>query len=165
RVVGVLFLCGAGLAGVSLALPHPSSADAGGFAALIAAAAVLGLLFLAAADRASLGAAHAAIALGTAMICLYIYFSGVATGAYALMFVWVVQLTAYFFPGPRALAHLAWILVAYAVTLAVVPTAPGYSIVTLWLLTAFTLGAIFWLARGLRREFAARRRLADAPRR
>src|SRR5436190_1707395 len=102
------------------------------------------------------------LGVDAALICLCIYFSGVATGAYALMFVWVVQLTAYFFPGRRALAHLAWILVAYAVTLAVVPTGTGYSVVTLWFLTAFTLAIIFWLARGLRREFAARRRLADA---
>jgi diguanylate cyclase (GGDEF)-like protein len=162
RVIGILFVCGAVLVGVSLALPHPSSADVAGFVALIGGAGVVGVLFLANSERANLGAVHAAIALGTAMICLCIYFSGVATGVYALMFVWVVQLTAYFFPGPRALAHLAWILVAYAVTLAIVPPGPGYSVVTLWLLTSFTLGIIFWLARGLRREFAARRRLADA---
>jgi diguanylate cyclase (GGDEF)-like protein len=162
RVIGILFLCGALLVGVSLALPHPSSVDVGALVALIAAAAVIGPAFLLSADRATLPLAHAAIALGTAMICLCIYFSGIATGVYATMFVWVVQLTAYFFPGPRALAHLAWILVAYAITLAVVPdSGDDYSLVTRWLLTAFALGIIYWLARGLRREFVARRRLAD----
>jgi diguanylate cyclase (GGDEF)-like protein len=162
RVIGILFLCGALLVGVSLALPHPSSVDEPALVALITVAVVIGAVFLHSAERMVLGIAHAAIALGTAMICLCVYYSGIATGVYATMFVWVVQLTAYFFPGRRALVHLAWILVAYAVTLAVVPGGgDDYSVVTRWLLTAFALGIIFWLARGLRREFVARRRLAD----
>jgi diguanylate cyclase (GGDEF)-like protein len=162
RVIGILFLCGALLVGVSLALPHPSSVDDAALLALISVAVVIGAVFLRSAERMVLGIAHAAIALGTAMICLCIYYSGIATGVYATMFVWVVQLTAYFFPGRRALVHLAWILVAYAGTLAVVPGGgDDYSVVTRWLLTAFALGIIFWLARGLRREFVARRLLAD----
>jgi diguanylate cyclase (GGDEF)-like protein len=162
RVIGILFVSGAVLVGVSLALPHPASVDDAALLVLIAVALVVGAVFLARAERMVLGIAHAAIALGTAMICLCIYYSGIATGVYATMFVWVVQLTAYFFPGRRALAHLAWILVAYAITLAVVTDGgDGYSVVTRWLLTAFALGIIFWLARGLRREFVERRRLAD----
>ena len=70
---------------------------------------------------------------------LLIYESGVAAGQYGSIFVWATLVAAYFFPRRVAVAHLAWLLVVYAVTLAAVESTAGYSPLTRWLFTAVSL--------------------------
>src|SRR5215212_1535969 len=153
RIAGVLYFAGASLVLVSLLLPHPSAIDDRAIIALAAATASAGagLIFLARHFR--LWGIHAAIATGSMSICLCIYFSGVATGVYSTMFIWVVVVAPFFFPGRAAAAQLGFLLLVYAITLGVVDPGP-FSAFTRWLVTAVALAigsaTTAWLVHGLR---------------
>ena len=96
---------------------------------------------------------HAAIVVAALEICGFVYLSGVSVGVYATMLTWVALVASFFFPGRTAGAHLAFLLVAYAVTLGFVENV-FFGPVSRWLLTAATLGVTAgvtsWLAYGLR---------------
>ena len=79
------------------------------------------------ARRVPLVVTHLALAATAAATGLLTYESGVAAGQYGSIYVWVMLVAAYFFPRRVAIAHLAWMLAVYAVTLAVVESTAGYS--------------------------------------
>src|SRR5436190_20862912 len=111
RALGGLMAAGAGLVGLSLALPHPGGVD---FTALITIAAAMlvgGLLCFGFSRRIPSWAIHAILAAVVALTGLLTYESGVAAGQYGAIFVWAMLIAAYFFPRRLALAHLAWLLV------------------------------------------------------
>lgn len=153
RVAGALYLCGVALVLLALALPHPAGTDEAGTLGAAAFAAVLGVTLLAAGRHVPSWAVHTSIAIASSLVCLCIYFSGIATGLYATMFIWVVLVTTFFFPGTAAGGHLAFLLLVYGVTLSAVET-PGFSPVTRWVLTAVSLAVAWattsWLVHGLR---------------
>lgn len=164
RVSGVLFLCGAVLVALAVALPHPASLDAHGLGAVIPVAAAVGVGLVWYPRTLPIAALHAVIALGSLLICVSIYFAGIAAAVFPAMFVWVVLLAAYFFSVSGAMAHLAWLLTAYGLTLAVAPADnTSFSPLTRWFITAFVLviAAVVtsWLVSGLRRQIAARETL------
>jgi diguanylate cyclase (GGDEF)-like protein len=82
---------------------------------------------------------HSVLGGATGLVSLCIYFAGVGTGIYALMFVWVVAVAASFFSHKAVATHVVWICLAWGLALSLVqePT-PGMGF-TRWLLGAFVL--------------------------
>lgn len=169
-VVGLLYVAGGLLVTLSMLLPHPEQADMEAILAVALLALALGPALLLWRARVGVAGLHAAIALGSGLICLVIYLSGVAAGVYSAMFVWIVLLTAYFFPGRAAVLHLGWLVGAYGASLLMLGQSAGFSPGSRWLLTSLALLVasliVSWLVAGrerservLMREVAARRRL------
>jgi diguanylate cyclase (GGDEF)-like protein/PAS domain S-box-containing protein len=157
RALGGTMIAGAGFVGLSLALPHPDAADLSALIAIAGAMLAGGLLCLAFARRVPGWAIHAILAGVVALTGLLIYGSGVAVGQYGAIFVWAMLIAAYFFPRRFAFAHLAWLLVVYALSLAVVGNTAGYSVFTRWVFTAVSLLVVTTLIS----EIVARRARAD----
>lgn len=157
RALGGLMVAGAGLVGLSLALPHPEVADLRALILVAVAMLAAGLLCLGFARRVPGWAIHAILAVVVALTGLLIYESGVAAGQYGAIFVWAMLVAAYFFPRRVALAHLAWLLVVYALVLAVVGSTAGYSVFTRWIFSAVSLSVVTLLTS----EIVARRTRAD----
>jgi hypothetical protein len=150
----MLFVLGGILGLVSLLLPHPASSDEAALTVIDATAFLVGAAVLGFAARIPTWLVHALTAGGAVLICAAIYSTGIATGLYSTMFVWIVLFSAYFFSTRAMVVHLAWVLAAYAVVLAALGNAGGYSPFTRWLLTAISLavagGLTSWLATARR---------------
>ena len=155
RVIGVLYAAGAILVAVSLLLPHPDPGNDGGIMALAGIAALGSALLLTLASRLPAWVLQVAIGFGSALISLCVYFAG-QPSAYAAMFVWVVLVSGFFFPGRRTVAQVAWLLAVYAAVLYSIP-ATGYSPLTRLLLTAIAFGTaaavVSWLSKATNRRF------------
>jgi diguanylate cyclase (GGDEF)-like protein/PAS domain S-box-containing protein len=157
RAAAALLVAAAAFVGLSLVLPHP---DEGNLTALLATALGMGCagaLCLGFAARVPRAAVHAVIALTVLTTGALILESGIAAGQYGSIFVWATLICSYYFPRRIAAAHLAWLLVVYAGTLAAVESTAGYSPVTRWLFTAVSLGVVMLLIT----EVVARRARAD----
>ncbi|HZO04902.1 MAG TPA: sensor domain-containing diguanylate cyclase [Solirubrobacterales bacterium] len=139
RAAGVLLMAGSVFVLLSVVLPHPEGSDTGDLIATGVAMAALGVLAFGASPRVPLLLTHGLIALTAALTGLLIYESAIAAGQYGSIWVWATLIVAYYFPRRVAAAHVAWILVVYAVALAVVPNTAGYSPVTRWLFTGISL--------------------------
>jgi diguanylate cyclase (GGDEF)-like protein len=154
RIIGVLYGAGAVLVALSLLLPHPAQSNDGAILAIAGAAALVAALMLCAARRLPSWLLQLVIGVGSILISLCVYFSG-QPGAYGAMFIWVVLVSAFFFPGRRAVAQLAWLLAVYAAVLYSIP-ANGYSPLTRLLLTAIVFGTaaavITWLSNATNRS-------------
>ncbi len=161
RVVGTLYLSGAALIALSLALPHPAGSNDAALYAIVGLAAATGGAFVLGSARIPVWLIHIVIALGSTLISLCVYFSGNPGGVYPAMFLWAILASACFFPGLPAGAQLTYMVVAYAVTLARLPTAGGFSSVTRWVIYSFALTVawvvITWIVR--RSEEVERERL------
>jgi diguanylate cyclase (GGDEF)-like protein/PAS domain S-box-containing protein len=157
RATGALLLAGAGLVGLSLALPHPSGGDTAALIGTALAMAVTGLASWFLSRRIPPALTHCTLAATAAAVGLLIWESGVAVGQYGSIFVWATLIAAYFFPRKLAIAHLAWLLVVYAVALAVVESTGGYSPLSRWIFAAVSLAVVM----GLTSAIAARRTKAD----
>ena len=162
RTLGVLLLCGAGLTTLQISLNTSERPDAAGLYGIAVIAFVLGAASIIWARRALPWTVHVVFASGTALICLGIVFAGVATGAYSVLFVWLVITAASFF-SPRAIAaHVLWILLGSAAALALVDTSPGVSPLTRW---AFGSLLLVIAASVMTRVAAGRRAIEDQLRR
>jgi len=139
RVIGVFYLAGALLILLSILLPHPEEAESSGLLGICVSATVVGSASLTWASHARLWSVHAVLAAGTALICLCVFFSGVATGIYSAMFVWVVLVAGSFFGGRAVAIHVAWIMISWGVTLLSVDELSGFSAVTRWTLGSLVL--------------------------
>ena len=163
RVAGILYVCGSLLVGMVILLPHPASVDDRALLIIMAVAATVGGGLLAYRRTLPKAALHGVVGLGSLLICLCIYFAAAVVAIFPSMFVWVVLLTAYFFGGRGAMAHLAWLLIVYGLALALTQEQGGISPVTRWVVTAFVLSiaalVTSWLVSGLRRQIAAREAL------
>jgi diguanylate cyclase (GGDEF)-like protein/PAS domain S-box-containing protein len=157
RATGALLLVGAGLVALSLALPHPSGGDTAALVAIAAGMTVAGLLSWFLSDHMPLRLTQLTLAAAVAVAGLLTYESGVAAGQYGSIYVWVILVAAYFFPRRVAIAYLAWILAAYAVTLAAVASTAGYSPLTRWVFTAISLSVVMALTSAI----VSRRAAAD----
>ena len=142
RAVGAVLLAGAGFVALSLVLPHPSGGDTAALIAIAVGMAIAGLLCRLLAARIPLPLSHALLAATSGLTALLFYESAIVAGQYGSIFIWVTLIAAYFFPRRIAAAHVAWILVAYAVALAVIPSTAGYSPVTRWLFSAVSLTVV-----------------------
>ena len=155
--MGALLLAGAGLVVLSLALPHPAGGDTPALIAIAATMSVIGLLCWLVARRIPLLVTHLLLGLAAALTGLLIYASGVAVGQYGSIFVWGTLIAAYFFSRRVAFLQLSWLLIVYAVTLALVESTAGYSPLTRWLFTAVSLVVLMVLTSTI----VARRARAD----
>jgi len=133
------------LVALSLVLPHPGGGDQAAVAVTAAAMALVGALLSLFVARVNRLAVHAIIAAAVAATGLLIYESGVAVGQYGTIFVWATLISSYFFPRRIAIAHLTWLLVVYAVSLAGVESTAGYSPLTRWIFTAVSLTIVMLL--------------------
>lgn len=139
RVLGVFYLAGSLVVIGSLFLPHPEGANAAGLLAVASAAVVGGCGSLFGAKHARIWTVHAVLAAGTVLVCLCVYFAGVAAGVYSTMFVWVVLVAASFFSHRAVAAHVVWILLTWGFTLNTVVEPTGFSGITRWALGGFVL--------------------------
>lgn len=139
RVLGVFYLAGALLVLLSILLPQPEGADSTGLLGICVSATVVGSASLIWASHARMWSVHAVLAGGTALICLCIFFSGVAAGVYYGMFIWVVLVAGSFFGGRAVAIHVAWIMISWGVTLLSVDEISEFSVVTGWTLGSFVL--------------------------
>lgn len=157
RALAALLLAGAGLVGFSLVLPHPSGVDTPALIGIAAAMAVAGLLCWFLARRVPLTFIHFALAGAALLTGLLIWESGVAAGQYGSIFVWATLIAAYYFPRREAVAHLAWLLTVYAITLLAVESTAGYSPLARWVFAAVSLSVVMALTTAI----VARRTEAD----
>ena len=117
RSLAYLFAAGAGLGLLVLALPHPQGVRDLQLCVLAGLAiATAGLIYLQA-DRVVEWQLHFLIAAGTTMLSLANYYTGTST-LYPVLYSWTAVYAFYFFSLRAALAHMAYIGVAYAVVLA-----------------------------------------------
>ena len=100
---------------------------------------------------------HAVLAAGTGLVCLCVYFSGVATAIYPMMFVWVVLVAASFFGRRAVAAHVSWIVVSWGLVLFLVKEPTGFSPITRWALGSLALG----VAAAVMSEIVAGRKLTE----
>lgn len=157
RAIGALMLAGAGLVALSLALPHPSDVDDVRLIVTAAVMVAIGLFCLGLATRIPTALVHLALATAPVLAGVLTYESGVAAGQYGAILVWTMLVAAYFFSRMVALAYLLWLLLVYAVTLAAVSSAAGYSSLTRWIFTVVSLTVV----TALTSELVARRERAD----
>lgn len=153
RALALLFLAGASIGLVSLALPHSPRADDGALLVNIATA-FAGAAAIALTTRRLPGwAVHAYLAAGTLLVTRAIFYSGDGASYYAIWYVWVALYASCFLTRSQTAAHLALVGVSYAAVLA---TAPDPSRAARWLTTVCTLliAAVFvdMLVRQLRRH-------------
>ena len=149
RSAATLPIAGAGLVGLSLALPHPSGGDETALLLIAAGMALVSVVAWIFVGRIPTAGVHALIAGSVAATGLLIYESGAAVGQYGTIWVWATLVSAYFFPRRVAIVHLAWLLAVYAVTLALVESTAGYSPLTRWLFTAISLTVVMILISGI----------------
>jgi hypothetical protein len=152
RSLAYLFLAGAGLGMLTLALPHSDLIEDRQLIILAAVASAMALAMWVWADRVRTWHLHVALAAGTIILSFANYFVE-ATVLYPLMYTWTALFAFYFFRLEIALAHVALIAVCYAIVLVIVePMSP----VVLWLLAVATRAR-----RGPRRFSCARPRRRD----
>ena len=153
----MLLIAGAGLVALSLILPHPAGGHSIALVATACGMVLVGLVCWFASARVPLALTHLLLA-GTALVTtVLIWESGLAVGQYGSIFIWGTLISAYFFSRRTAAVHLAWLLIVYAVALAVVEGTGGYSPVTRWIFTAVSLTVVMLFVNNL----VARRRRAD----
>jgi diguanylate cyclase (GGDEF)-like protein/PAS domain S-box-containing protein len=118
RALAYLYLGGATLALLTLLLlPHPRDTSVTGTLVLIAAALAVGLLLIRV--RFPFWVMPLTLALGSAIISLYVYFAGAMGVGNEVFYVFIAFYAAYFLPRLLALLELAFAGAAYAVVLAV----------------------------------------------
>ncbi len=161
RAVGALLVAAGAIAALSVLLPHPSSADTVALLLTAVPVALVGLLCWLLAERVPLPLSHALLAAGPVLAGAFTYEAAIAAGIYGSILVWVTLVAAYFFSRRVAIAYLAWTLAVFAATLALVPSAAGFSPVTRWLFTGFSLAVVmlfvsFIVARRARADRRAR---------
>jgi diguanylate cyclase (GGDEF)-like protein/PAS domain S-box-containing protein len=149
RAAAALPVAAAGLVALSLILPHPSGGDQTAITLTAASMAFAGVVLSIFIARISHLVVHAVIAATVAATGLLIYESGVAIGQYGTIFVWATLISSYFFSRRIAIAHLAWLLVVYAVALAGVESTAGYSPLTRWFFTAVSLSVVMLLVTAI----------------
>lgn len=156
RVIAVLYGAGAVLVALSLLLPHPSDGNDGAILAIAGAAATVAGLVFALARRLPAWVLQVVVGLGSVLISLCVYFAG-QPSAYVAMFIWVILVSGFFFPGRRTVAQLAWLFAVYAVVLYSIPPS-GYSPLSRLLLTAIAFGTaaavVSWLSNATTRRVA-----------
>jgi diguanylate cyclase (GGDEF)-like protein/PAS domain S-box-containing protein len=138
RSLAYLYAAGAGLAALSLALPHTPMQDDLGVTVVIAAACVGALVLLLGAARIPTWAVQCFLAVGTLLISLAIHFSGSGNSAFAFYYVWVGIYAFYFLPFAWAIAQSALVAVAYG-GLLLFDDLPADATAARWLLTIGTL--------------------------
>lgn len=116
-VMGSLWIVGAGFGALFLLLPRPDQGDEVALAVLSGIACLGGAIILVAGARIPVWILHAGVALGTVIISLSLFFSGDPSTGMALLLVWPIVYSAYYFRTRELGAQLVFVALAYAVVL------------------------------------------------
>lgn len=157
RAAAALLVAGAALVAISLVLPHPSGSDDVALSLTALGMALAGGIVWLLAGKTPMSAVHVILAGVALVTCVLIYESGIAVGQYGTIFVWATLVTSCYFPRRVAIAHLAWLLAIYGLTLLLVENTAGYSPLTRWFFSVISLGVVMLLVTGI----VARRARAD----
>jgi PAS domain S-box-containing protein len=134
RSLAFLFVAGASLGLLTLVLPHDVGVQDLQLYVLAGVAIAVAALIYVQADRVSEWQLHLVLAAGTTILSFANYYTGTST-LYPLLYTWTALYAFYFFGLGLALAHIAYIGLAYAVVLAIQdPTSPAIR----WLLAVGT---------------------------
>ncbi|HEU4976950.1 MAG TPA: diguanylate cyclase [Baekduia sp.] len=166
RSLGALFVAGGVLALVSLLLPAEPGTRATAVLLVGIAACATGTMLAVAARHLPRGDGwlSGVLAFGTVLITLAVIFNRSTASPYALIYVWVGFDGFYFLRRGHAYLHLAWVGIAYALALLLIPAGEEVRAVR-WFLLVGTLGVIGTLADLLRsRSDALIGRLGEAAR-
>jgi diguanylate cyclase (GGDEF)-like protein/putative nucleotidyltransferase with HDIG domain len=118
--IQALLLVSAGLLGMlGVAIPHPSDFDETGLLAVQGSALVAGIVLYLGATRAPRWLVRVNPFLSILATSLAVYFSGDATGAFALFYVWPAVYAFYFFTRLEAICTVAFAAANYAVVIAI----------------------------------------------
>ena len=137
RIAAALF----GAAGVvtllGILLPHQPEADVEGLEVVSAGAGIVAAILLLAGARLPGWAVHVWVALGTVLVSLALLFNGErhggAAGGDEMYYLWVVLYAAYYVGRAATVFHVAFIAIAYTVTLVAID--PGPIATSRWLTT------------------------------
>jgi PAS domain S-box-containing protein len=134
RSLAYLFSAGAALAALTVVLPHDSQFRELGIAMVAIVAVVVAVVLYWFSDRIEEWQIHAALGVGTTLICFANYYSGSAN-LFTLLYTWAGLYAFYFLATYAAVAHLAYIAASYAVVLSLTdPPSPAIR----WLLAVGT---------------------------
>src|SRR4051794_30523204 len=117
RALGLLFVAGALIGLVSLALPHDSDARIGAIAGVCGLALVLGIVCIYERGRLPAWAFPGSCLAAIVMISVAVYLSDGADSPYAFYFVLVAMFAAYFLSLRQLALQLACIAIAYPVVI------------------------------------------------
>jgi diguanylate cyclase (GGDEF)-like protein len=125
--LGILFLAGATLALVTLALPHWTGGNDSAIAITASSGYPVAGVLLRSNGRMPLWAIHVLLAAGTLFVTAGVYLGNAHEGSLttAILYVWVALYAFHFFPWRVAALHLAWVGAAYAAILAYQDYAAG----------------------------------------
>jgi PAS domain S-box-containing protein len=118
RSLAYLFAAGASLGLLTLLLPHDEAVQDLQLYVLAAVAIAVATLIYVQAERVSEWQLHLVLGAGTTILSFANYYTGTST-LYPLLYTWTALYAFYFFGLGKALAHIAWIGLAYAVVLAI----------------------------------------------
>jgi PAS domain S-box-containing protein len=118
KSLAYLFVAGASLGLLTLLLPHDEAVQDVQLYVLAAIAVAVAALIYAQADRVSEWQLHLVLAAGSTILSFANYYTGTST-LYPLLYTWTALYAFYFFGLGLALAHMAYIGVAYGVVLAI----------------------------------------------
>lgn len=158
RALGAMLLCAGLILLAGTALTPPGHANAGGIQAVGVLAVVGGGVAFLSARRARTWTAHLVFASGSVLICLGTYFTGAATGIYAVLLVWLAIFAAGTFSSRSVAVHVVAIMFGSVVTLAMIGPSPGPPPVV----RAAVGGVLLTLAATIMGRIAARRRANEA---
>ena len=161
-VLGSLFLAGASIGALSLALPHPSEYDSSALWSNVAISYVSGLAVLLFRQRLPVWAIQVCVLAGTIVVTRAVYYGHDPSGYYTFWYLWI-GVFAFFFFGPRwGVVHVGAVGAAYAWVLTEVS---GPTPVPRWLVTVGSILVAGLLVDGLttrlRRETTAAARRAS----
>jgi PAS domain S-box-containing protein len=134
RSIAYLYATGATLALLTLVFPHADEVRDLALVILASIAYVISAVVWPLADRLREWHIHALLVAGTVIISLANYYAGPST-LYPLLYMWAALYACYFFSLRLAAAHMVFVAVAYAVTLAV---QEADMVVVRWLLAVGT---------------------------
>src|SRR4029077_20915382 len=112
-VLGVLFLAGATIGGLSLLLPHPSAFDSPALWSNVVIAYVAGGALLVVRKRLTEWSLRILVLAGTAVVTRAVYYGHDPSGFYTIWYLWI-GVYSFFFFGPRwGLIQMAVVAAAY----------------------------------------------------
>ncbi len=166
RVAALMFLAGAVLTVLGIALPHPPQAFTAGFASVAAACVILAALLFAFGRWLPPWGFQVAIALGTLMVTVLIGlrrdFPIADTTPTEMGYVWATLYSAYFFSRRVTIGQVGLAMTAYGVSL--IASDARVAAIS-WLVTAtiltFVAGVVIALRGRSEREIDARRRATE----
>ncbi len=117
RSLGALYLAGATIGLISLALPQAPGTNQGALLVNVGLAYLGGGVVLLSLARLPEWTLHVALLAGTALITRAVYYSGNGASYYGIWYLWAALVAFSFFSRPYALAHIAVVGVAYGAVL------------------------------------------------